>query len=68
MSTEYDSKGKPLSENWEDYVTGVLQNKEDARTYLELCALDEDYDILLLAMRDVTRAADVFLRRKYENI
>ncbi len=67
MSIEYDSKGKPLSRSYEDYMTEVLQNKTEARTYLELCALDKDYNVFVLAMRDVTRAADIYLREKYNS-
>ncbi len=53
---EKDINGSPLSRDYEDFLSEMLQDPQEARAYLNAALEDEDYRVFLLALKDVAKA------------
>lgn len=53
---DYDTDGRPVSANYQDYLIESLKNPAEAEAYLNAALEDEDYRVFLLALRDVADA------------
>lgn len=56
MAIQKDKKGKPISRDFEDFLSELLQDPQEARDYLNAALEDEDYRVFLLALKDVAKA------------
>lgn len=56
MAIQKDKNGKPISRDYEDFLSELLQDPQEARDYLNAALEDEDYRVFLLALRDVAKA------------
>ena len=56
MATKKDINGKPISRDYEDFLSELLQDPEEARAYLNVALEDKDYRVFLLALKDVAKA------------
>ncbi len=56
---EKDINGKPLSRNYEDFLSELLQDPREAKDYLNEALEDEDHRVFLLALMDVAKSIGV---------
>jgi len=57
---EKDINGKPISRNYEDFLSELLQDPREAKDYLnEALNEDEDHRVFLLALKDVAKSIGV---------
>jgi probable addiction module antidote protein len=56
MAIKKDINGKPISRDYEDFLSEQLQDPQEARSYLNAALEEEDHRVFLLALRDVAKA------------
>ena len=56
MAIQKDKNGKLISRDYEDFLSELLQDPQEARIYLNAALEDEDYRVFLLALKDVAKA------------
>lgn len=56
---EKDINGKPLSRNYDDFLSELLQDPREAKDYLNEALEDEDHRVFLLALKDVAKSIGV---------
>ncbi|HEX8502637.1 MAG TPA: addiction module antidote protein [Pyrinomonadaceae bacterium] len=55
-ATQFSFDVTTLTEDFEDYLTDLLQDESEAASYLSACFEEEDHRVFLLALRDIAEA------------